>query len=311
MADVPASAIRTLVGVQPIAIAKCSLRRKSDRNCASAAPRAAGAQPAADTYDAIRFTATPLGEQHADDAGQHRADSPGSCGAHLAIDEAHAYDVNEPVRLRFGTNELDCASRRLWREGREVHLSTKAFDLLVLLVERRPAAVRKSEIKERLWPETFVSETNLPSLITEIRNALGMPAREAQFIRTVYGFGYSFSAEAVIAGTAGAAPDIDAGLARLVGPTSQITLRSGENVLGREGDEVVALLSSTVSRRHARVTLSANTATIEDLGSKNGTYVNDIRVTTPTTIADGDTIRVGSLVFTIRFAGRSASTQTM
>jgi DNA-binding winged helix-turn-helix (wHTH) protein len=231
--------------------------------------------------------------------------------AHLAIDEAHAYDVNEPVRLRFGTNELDCASRRLWRDGREVHLSTKAFDLLVLLVERRPAAVRKSEIKQRLWPETFVSETNLPTLITEIRDALGKHAREAQFIRTVHGFGYSFSAEAVIVGTAGAAPDIDAGLARLVGPTSQIALRSGENVLGREGDDVVALRSSTVSRRHARVTLSAETGTIEDIGSKNGTYVNDIRVTTPTTIADGDTIRVGSLVFTLRFAGRSTSTQTM
>jgi DNA-binding winged helix-turn-helix (wHTH) protein len=215
------------------------------------------------------------------------------------------------VKLRFGTNELDCASRRLWRDGREVHVSTKAFDLLVLLVERRPAAVRKSEIKERLWPETFVSETNLPTLIAEIRDALGEHARHAQFIRTVHGFGYSFCAEAVAAVSAGAAADNDRGLAWLVGPTSRITLRSGENLLGRDGDDVVALLSPTVSRRHARIILSAGKATIEDLGSKNGTYVNDARVTSPIMIADGDVVRIGSLVFTIRFPRPGASTQTL
>src|SRR5437868_697806 len=94
----------------------------------------------------------------------------------------HAYDEMNAVTLRFGLNELDCASRRLWRDRCEVHLSTKAFDLLTLLVERRPAAVHKSEIKERLWPDTFVSATNLPTLIAEIREALGDDVRQAQFI---------------------------------------------------------------------------------------------------------------------------------
>ena len=213
------------------------------------------------------------------------------------------------LKLHFGNNELDCASRRLWHDGREVRLSTKAFDLLALLAERRPAAVRKSEIKDRLWPETFVSETNLPTLIAEIRDALGDDARQGQFIRTVHGFGYAFSAEALVVSGGGAAGDSSP--AWLVGLTARITLARGENVLGREGDDVVELHSPTVSRRHARVTLSPDRATLEDLGSKNGTYVNESRVTSPVLISDGDVVRVGSLVFTIRFARPGNSTQTM
>ena len=212
------------------------------------------------------------------------------------------------MKLRFGTNELDCASRQLWHDGREVRLSTKAFDLLTLLAERRPAAVRKAEIKDRLWPETFVSEANLPTLIAEIRDALGDDARQGQFVRTVHGFGYAFSAEALVldAGASG-----DSTLAWLVGLTTRITLAGGETVLGREGDGVVALDSPTISRRHARLRLSLDRATLEDLGSKNGTYVNESRVTSPVLIADGDVVRVGSLVFTIRFARPGTSTQTM
>jgi len=215
------------------------------------------------------------------------------------------------VTLRFGLNELDCASRRLWRDGGEVHLSTKAFDLLTLLVERRPAAVHKSEIKERLWPDTFVSATNLPTLIAEIREALGDDVRQAQFIRTVHGFGYAFSGDAIAAVTTLPSAPIEPELAWLVGQRSRIGLRRGENVLGREGNDVIALLSPTVSRRHVRFVLSGEQATIEDLGSKNGTYVNDTRITSATPLADGDVVRVGSLVFTIRFARPGTSTQTL
>jgi len=219
------------------------------------------------------------------------------------------YHVREPLRLRFGNNELDCASRRLWHDGGEVHVSTKAFDLLALLVERRPAVVRKSEIKDRLWPDTFVSETNLPTLVSEIRDALGDDARQGRCVRTVHGFGYAFSAEAFVL-AAGDADGHDAP-AWLVGPTARIALARGENVLGRDGEDVVALHSPTVSRRHARVTVSPDGAILEDLDSKNGTYVNESRVASPVPITDGDVVRVGSLVFTIRFARPGTSTQTM
>jgi DNA-binding winged helix-turn-helix (wHTH) protein len=209
------------------------------------------------------------------------------------------------VRLRFGDVEFDALTRQLWRGGQEVHLSTKAFDLLTLLVERRPAVVPKSDIKEHLWPDTFVSDTNLPTLIAEIRVALGDDGRSARFVRTVYGFGYSFVGDPVDLGTGRVDP-----VGWLVGSTHRIGVAPGDNVLGREGSDVLPLDSPTISRRHAKLTLSGDTAMLEDLGSKNGTYVNEVRVTSPVAVADGDVVRVGSLVFTFRFARPGTSTQT-
>src|SRR5262245_40557633 len=209
------------------------------------------------------------------------------------------------MKLRFGGNELDLAARQLRHGGRDVHLSTKAFDLLALLAERRPAAVPKREIRDELWPDTFVSDSNLPTLIAEIRVALGDDARHGQFVRTVHGFGYAFSAETfeVDAQTAAADPGIaDGAVGRLVSATARIAIGRGEHRLGREGPAAVALYSSTVSRRHARLVVSGEGATLEDLGSKNGTYVNEARVTMPIAVHDGDRVRVGSLMFTVRFA---------
>jgi DNA-binding winged helix-turn-helix (wHTH) protein len=210
------------------------------------------------------------------------------------------------VRLRFGDVEFDARTRQLWRAGQEVHLSTKAFDLLTLLVEGRPAVVPKSDIKKHLWPDTFVSDTNLPTLISEIRDAVGDDGRRARFVRTVYGCGYSFVGDAVDPRTG----RVDA-VGWLIGATHRIGVTPGDNVLGREGADVLALDSPTISRRHAKLTLKDDTATLEDLGSKNGTYVNEVRVTSPVAVADGDVVRAGSLVFTFRFARPGSSTQTI
>jgi pSer/pThr/pTyr-binding forkhead associated (FHA) protein len=97
----------------------------------------------------------------------------------------------------------------------------------------------------------------------------------------------------------------------LIGSTAEIALMAGENVLGREGSDVILLKSSTVSRRHVRIVIGTDAAVVEDLGSKNGTFVNDERLTGPTRIADGDQVRIGSLVFTFRTALPSGSTETL
>jgi pSer/pThr/pTyr-binding forkhead associated (FHA) protein len=68
--------------------------------------------------------------------------------------------------------------------------------------------------------------------------------------------------------------------------------------------------SSTVSRRHARISLDADGVVIEDLGSKNGTYVNDRRVSEPTPVANGDQVRIGSLLFTFKQSSDGTSTAT-
>jgi DNA-binding winged helix-turn-helix (wHTH) protein len=125
------------------------------------------------------------------------------------------------VRIRFSDVELDGISRRLHRAGQPVHLTTKAFDLLMLLVQRRPAVLSKSDIRDHLWPQTHVSDTNLPALVAEIRSALGDDAREGKFVRTIHGVGYAFN---------GSASDIAAApvvAAWLVGPTSRIAAPPG------------------------------------------------------------------------------------
>src|SRR4029450_739597 len=100
------------------------------------------------------------------------------------------------MRIVFEECEFDTGRRVLLRHGRIVHLSARAFQLLELLVERRPEAVAKGELLEHLWPATFVSDASLHNLVPEIRAALGDDARMARFVRTVPRFGYAFHAAA-------------------------------------------------------------------------------------------------------------------
>ena len=65
-----------------------------------------------------------------------------------------------------------------------------------------------------------------------------------------------------------------------------------------------------MSRRHARLIVDVNGALLEDLGSKNGTFVNDRRVAGPMPIVDGDQVRIGSLLFTFRIAQGTETTET-
>jgi DNA-binding winged helix-turn-helix (wHTH) protein len=210
------------------------------------------------------------------------------------------------MHLEFDNVTFDLEGRRLWVAGQLARLSPKAFDLLALLIERRPGAVAKAEIHERLWPGVHVSESSLPSLVSEIRDAIRDQAREQRFIRTLHGRGYAFDwSEQHPA----AIPRHTAGW--LLGASEQIALNPGENVLGRDGPDVIPLKSATVSRRHARIVVDATRATIEDLGSKNGTYVNNRRLSAQTAIAEGDEVRIGSLLFTFRRSQSTGSTETL
>ena len=210
--------------------------------------------------------------------------------------------------LQFDDVIVDTDTRQLWRAGSLVHISPKAFELLTLLIERRPRPVPKSAIRERLWPGTFVSETNLPTLVGEIRAAIGDDARKPKFVRTLHGLGYAF--EAVPHDSAAIHSAVNQPSAWLVAESRQIALYAGENVVGREGTGIIVLGSTTVSRRHARIVIDERGAAVEDLGSKNGTYLNDQRVTAPVPMVDGDQVRTGSLLFTFRLAGPATTTAT-
>jgi DNA-binding winged helix-turn-helix (wHTH) protein len=211
------------------------------------------------------------------------------------------------VIARFGEFTLDTNTRQVLGADGELHLSPKAYELLTILVESRPRALAKNELYERLWPATFVSEVNLASLIAEIREALGDDARKPRFIRTAHRFGYAFC------GTTPEAPRVDDAVTTfcwLLTGGRRLPLRLGENILGREPEDGINLDSPTVSRRHARISISGTDAVLEDLGSKNGTFVGGEPVSTAVQLKDGDEIRTGSVVCRFRMKLPKGTTAT-
>lgn len=213
------------------------------------------------------------------------------------------------MRVRFGDCVLDSETRELLVRGKTVHLTPKAFELLAILLENRPRALSKTEIHEKLWPSTFVTDGTLTSLLAEVRSAIG-DEHENRFIRTVQRFGYAFSGSAETErARPGGMPR--AGFAyRLFWGPREIALEEGETILGRDPDATAFIDHTSVSRRHARIVISGESAKVEDLQSKNGTFVRGKKLRTPALLTDGDEVKLGSVTMTFRVFPLSGSTAT-
>ena len=216
------------------------------------------------------------------------------------------------MRVRFGEFVLDPDSRQLFREGVEVRLQPKTFELLDLLVRSRTKALSKQQLRGQLWPDTVVGDASLTVAVAELRAALGDDAKEPRFVRTVYGFGYAFAGEAeseregaLVSATASAA-------ARVLWEKRAIPLVEGENVLGRDEGVTVRIDAPGVSRRHACIRVEGDRATIEDLGSKNGTFLGDetTAIGGPTALPDAARFRLGRILLVFRCSPESGSTLT-
>jgi DNA-binding winged helix-turn-helix (wHTH) protein len=213
------------------------------------------------------------------------------------------------VTYRFGDFTVDVRTRRLLRNEQEMHLSPKAFDLLVTLIDNRAQAMAKADLQQKLWPSTYVLETNLAGLVAEIRHVLEDPADDPLYIRTMHRFGYWFVG--TVSEDSASARAVPGQIKYwLLWATRQIPLNSGDNILGRAPDAAVWIDAPGVSRHHARIRLDGADATLEDLGSKNGTYLRGQRVTARSSLTDGDQIRLGSVVVTFRIPPAAGSTET-
>lgn len=215
------------------------------------------------------------------------------------------------MRLTFGDCVFDSGTREVFRGGRLAPVSPKAFRLLEVLVERRPNAVSKEELYQLLWPGTFVSDANIPNLVGELRVALGDSARKPRILRTVPRFGYAFGAQALPERTR-EARELAAGdrVYRLLWGRREIALDAGDNLIGRDRDAVVWIDDESVSRRHARVSIAEGGATIEDLDSKNGTFVGGRKLRGPVPLADRDVVKVGPATMTLRVMKQTGSTRS-
>jgi DNA-binding winged helix-turn-helix (wHTH) protein len=208
------------------------------------------------------------------------------------------------VRYRFGPFTFDTDTRQLLHASKERHLSPMAFELLDVLIRNQPRVVSKKELQERLWPSTFVSESNLPALVSEIRATLDDRSLRPRFVRTAHRLGYAFCGEAREVAPADRSRDA-ATKYWLAWGRRTFALKPGLNTVGRDPDADVWLDAASVSRRHSIIRIESGKTRLEDLCSKNGTFLNEKRITS-TELKDGNRIRVGG----IRLTFRSWSPQT-
>jgi DNA-binding winged helix-turn-helix (wHTH) protein len=212
------------------------------------------------------------------------------------------------MRVKFEGCVFDSDARQVLRDGRVMPISPKAFTLLEILITRRPKAVSKAEIRELLWPATFVADANLANLVVELRAALGDSARKPRILGTVQRFGYAFRAEARESAAKAPVSSPGAPACRLIWGPREIALDPGENLIGRDRDSVVWIDDASVSRRHARIVIGDSGATLEDLGSKNGTRLGGKLVRGASRLTDKDTIKIGPASLVFRVFKRTAST---
>ena len=225
-------------------------------------------------------------------------------------------ELREPAVLRFSSCAIDVSRREVRRHDAAVHLTPKAFDLLVLLIDEAPRVVPKPELHQRLWPGTFVSDATLVGLVKEIRRELGDRDPGSPIIRTAHRVGYAFCPELEQA-PGGQALEIEptrSHAARvchwLMVSGRRFALREGENSIGRDPSSNVWLDSASVSRAHARIVIAQDSVSIEDCGSKNGTRIGEERVTNASPLRDGDRLRFGTVSAFYRASGAGMSTET-
>ena len=107
--------------------------------------------------------------------------------------------VRAEAAIEFGRFRVLLRRRRLLADGVPVELGTRAFDLLLVLLEADGALVTKQELLNQVWPSVVVSEENLKVHVSALRKALGA---DRDLIRTEFGRGYRFIGMLRSSGTA-------------------------------------------------------------------------------------------------------------
>ena len=212
--------------------------------------------------------------------------------------------------FRFGDFELDVAAFTLRREGIPVRLEKIPMEVLVLLVEHAGTLVTRDSIHAALWgPDVFLDrDAAINTAIRKIRKALGEDVDRPRFVETVVGKGYRFVGQ-IVRETAD--PQRQGAVYRLTRGTDAFALQDGENLIGRDPDVHVFLDHPSVSRRHARISITADRVVLEDLNSRNGTWIDGRGITSPTEVHDGFIIGVGPITLTFVSRSSVASTRPM
>lgn len=213
------------------------------------------------------------------------------------------------ARFRFDQFCFDSDQKALLRGGEPVRLTPRAFRLLELLILRREKAVSKRDLLDHVWSGNIVEEANLKTLVLEIRNALEERGGRPDVIRTVYGYGYAFAGKVEEEEADSGAESQAVVSVRWSGQS--VLLPLGAHLIGRRPDCGVSIDDPSVSRVHARLEITRDLLRIEDLRSKNGTFVEGKRIAAPTELLNRCEIVIGEVsVQLARLDSGDASTQT-
>jgi DNA-binding winged helix-turn-helix (wHTH) protein len=211
------------------------------------------------------------------------------------------------ARFRFDQFTFDSDQKALLRGGEPVRLTPRAYRLLELLLLRRPKAVSKRDLLDHVWSGNIVEEANLKTLVLEIRSALEERGGRPEVVRTVYGYGYAFVGDV----EEESETEVQAAIVSVRWKTQSVFLPQGAHVLGRRPDCAVAIDDPSVSRVHARLEVTRDMLRIEDLHSKNGTFINGRRVHAPTELLNRCEIVIGEVTVKLaRLDSDDASTET-
>jgi len=238
--------------------------------------------------------------------------------------------VGRPGTLKFGDFRLadwlvQPSLNRVCSSDTMRQIEPKVMDVLVFLADRAGQVASRQEIIDAVWAKRFLADTVLTRAISELRRVLGDHARTPCFIQTVSKRGYRLLAVRLPSpeATPGAPATMRAGaglrqpdgalgslpVCSIAWGELEIRLEEGDTIIGRAREALIRVASTRVSRRHARITVCGMDATLEDLGSRNGTYLKGRKLEGPAPLQDGDEISVGPAVLSFRLRHTGETTQ--
>jgi len=210
--------------------------------------------------------------------------------------------------FRLGTWLVEPKLNRISDQDTTLHLEHKVMQLLVYLATRVGEVLSRFEILDAVWRTRFVADNTLTHAVAEIRSAVGDDPRRPTYLQTIPKRGYRLIAPVSCLEPVRTAPAEVLPHFRLVGSEGEVALRPGANLIGREPGLAISIASVKVSRRHARIVVEAGRAVLEDLESKNGTYLRGERLAAPAELRHGDEIRIGHHAAVLRFVAEDDRT---
>lgn len=215
------------------------------------------------------------------------------------------------LRGNFGVGDWTVLPRenRIKLGERTVHLRPRVMDVLTVLAAHPGEVLARGDVIETVWRRRFIAESVLTRAIFELRQAFDDDPDDPKVVETVQGRGYRLLPRVHLFGSKAIVEPASVPML-LMWRGQEIQLVEGETLIGRGEGTTIRVVSDYVSRRHARVVATQQRAVLEDLGAKNGTYLNGRRIAGTVELHHGDRITVGPTVLIFRILDPGDTTVT-